>query len=113
LVGASKQTWTAIKFVPMGMFDSVMLKIKCPYCGQESEIECHTKELDCSLDVWRKGDFVGTEKLNHLQTIANCHSKECSDYEEKRIGYRSGFGRVFNVKVKLRNGIVSGDYEIE
>lgn len=96
----------------MGMFDSAYIDIKCPYCGQKSEIECQTKELDCSLDVWRKGDFVGDKTLTHLDCIADCRSKECMDFEEKRIGYRSGFGRMFYVNVKLEDGIVTGEYEI-
>lgn len=96
----------------MGMFDSVRINIKCPYCQKESEIECQTKELDCVMHSWKKGDYVGTKKHNYLTCIADCHSKECVDWRYEEIGYRSGFGRMFYVKVKLDNGIVTGEYEI-
>jgi len=95
----------------MGLFDSVIIEIKCPFCGKTSEIKCQTKELDCYMQVWRKGDFV-SEKFNYLQTIANCLSKECIDYVDKEIGYHSGFGRGFYVKVILEKGVVTGEYEI-
>ena len=96
----------------MGMFDSIYLKIKCPYCGEESEIEAQTKELEQELNVWRKGDFIGTDEYNHLECIADCHSDECMSFELKKHGYRSGFGRGFNVKVFLDKGVVNGNYEI-
>ena len=96
----------------MGMFDSAYIDIKCPFCGQISGIECQTKELDCNLDVWRKGQFVGDITLSKLNCIADCLSDECKDYEEKNRGYRSGFGRMFEVDVKLSLGIVTGEYQI-
>lgn len=96
----------------MGMFDHVYINIKCPYCGKESEIECQTKMLDCELETWRKGDFVGTTKYEHLECAADCHSDECVSWQNNKIGYTSGFGRIFDVLVKLKNGVVTGEYEI-
>lgn len=96
----------------MGMFDSIMLDIKCPYCKKVSEIECQTKIFDCSLEVWKKGDYVGTKQYNHVNTIADCLSPECKQYQIKELGYSSGFGRMFTVQVKLEEGIVTGEYEV-
>ena len=96
----------------MGMYDSIYLEIKCPYCGETSEVECQTKELGCTLHKFSKGDSIGTNQYNYLECISDCHSKQCTDNEEKRIGYRSGFGTTFDVKVKISNGIITGDYEI-
>jgi hypothetical protein len=96
----------------MGMFDSIYLNIKCPYCGKESEMEAQTKELESELQVWKKGDSIGTDKYNYLVCIADCHSDECMEHELKRVGYRSGFGRGFDVKIFIDKGIVTGDYEI-
>lgn len=93
------------------MFDSVKIKMKCPYCGEVSKIEGQTKELECELNIWNVGDFV-TNKLNHLECLADCHSDKCMQRELERIGYRSGFGRMFVVKIFLKDGKVSGDYEI-
>lgn len=95
----------------MGMYDSVWLDIKCPHCGNESEIECQTKQLECNLDVWRKGDFV-TNEFNYLTCLADCLSRECTDWQNKDSGYVSGFGRMFYVKIFLLNGNVSGIYEV-
>lgn len=97
----------------MGMFDSVYLNIKCPHCNNESEIECQTKDLDCNLEVWRKGDFVGTHKYNDLDCLASCQSVECMEWERQSAGYSSGFGRMFYLRVFLNNGIVTGEYEIK
>jgi hypothetical protein len=95
----------------MGMFDSVKIEMKCPYCGEVSEIEAQTKELECNLDVWKKGDFV-TDKINYLECLADCVQPKCKEYVTKKNGYWGGFGRMFDVKISLDNGKVSGEYEI-
>ena len=96
----------------MGMFDSIVLKMKCPYCGMTSEMEAQTKELNSDLDIWKKGDYIGTKKYIYLDCIADCHSNKCVNHENKRLGYVSGFGRMFDVKIFLDKGIVNGKYEI-
>ena len=95
----------------MGMFDSVKIEMKCPYCGEVSEIEAQTKELECDLEVWKKGDFI-TYKLNYLECLADCVQPKCREYVTKKDGYYGGFGRMFDVKILLDKGKVSGDYEI-
>ena len=94
------------------MFDSILIDIKCPYCSKISEIECQTKELCCTLKRWKKGDFVCDKSIKVLDCIADCYSKECVDYTNKQDGYKSGFGRMFYVDVKLKKGIVTGKYII-
>ena len=96
----------------MGMFDSVWIDIKCPYCENTSLIECQTKAVECMLEVWHKGDNIGTNQFNYLDCHADCHDKECVKWQDKEIGYRSGFGRGFYVRIMLLNGVVTGDYEI-
>ena len=76
----------------MGMFDSIIIDIKCPYCGDESEKKAQTKDLDCNLEIWRNGDFV-TDKYNSLDCITGC---KC--------------GKYFMVDVELKEGKVSGSY---
>lgn len=97
----------------MGMFDSIYLNIKCPNCGQEAEIECQTKDLKCNLEVWRKGDFVGTLKYNNLDCIATCKSKECSEWERRQTNNKYSFGRSFYLRALLNAGIITGAYEIK
>lgn len=82
----------------MGMFDSVLLDIKCPYCGETSEMECQTKQVHCVLMVWKKGDFVSRD-FKSLECITDCHSNKCS-------------GEYFYVDVILKRGKVTGKYNI-
>ena len=96
----------------MGMYDSFYLEIKCPYCGMLSEIECQTKELDSQLEEWRKGDYIGTTQFNFLECIADCRTAICKAWQNKKMGYSSGFGRSCEVRVRLEEGIVTGEYEI-
>lgn len=95
----------------MGMFDSIYIDITCPFCKTTSNIECQTKELDCILNAYHTGDDI-TDKHNYLDCIADCQSEECLMHEEKKRGYRSGFGRMFNVRIFIDNGKVSGNYKI-
>jgi len=78
----------------MGMFDSIYLKIKCPHCGIEQECECQTKDLDCELNVYRIGNYVG--EFDDLWTLSDC--SKCHKF--------------FHVLVKFTDGIVNGEYEI-
>jgi hypothetical protein len=74
----------------MGMFDSIYLNMKCPYCGKDSEMEAQTKELEQELKVWRKGDHIGTDDYNSLGCTASCHSDECVDFIIKKRGTKVG-----------------------
>lgn len=96
----------------MGMFDSIILTMNCPYCFLESNIECQTKELDCYLNVFKQGDYIGTDQYNFLNCIADCQTQQCKEYTINKIGYSSGFGRHFYVKVYLHQGIVTGKFKI-
>lgn len=94
------------------MFDSIFLKIKCPYCGVVSEMECQTKELECTLQRWHKGDNVGDSEIKELECCADCKSPECMDHELRQDGYRSGFGRIFDVSIEITLGMITGKYQI-
>jgi len=84
----------------MGMFDSICIDIKCPKCGKTSEMECQTKETECMLRTWRKGDNIGTTKFNYLDCLTSCD--KCS---------KKG-GNYFYLNVHIVNGIVTGTYMI-
>jgi hypothetical protein len=96
----------------MGMFDSIYLEMECPYCKKISEMEAQTKQLECELNIYRKGDSLKDCKLDMLFCYADCKSDECMDHELRDMGYRSGFGRAFDVTVFIDNGVVNGNYEI-
>jgi hypothetical protein len=96
----------------MGMFDSIWITIKCSGCGKESLMECQTKELEQNLDKFYQGDFIGTDQFKWLWCKASCLSDECRQYEKENFSWRSGFGRMMDVKVFLENGCVTSDYKI-
>jgi hypothetical protein len=96
----------------MGMFDSIFIDVFCPHCGVQSKMECQTKELDCVLNVWRLGDYVGTKKYNYLNCVADCKSVTCLQKTNEDLGYSSGFGQMFDIEVFLKDGIVTGNYNI-
>ena len=93
------------------MFDSINLKMKCPYCELEAVMEAQTKELECMLNVYNEGDHI-SDQYNYLDCIADCHSKLCMKDEAAEIGYKSGFGRMFDVRIFIKDGKISGEYEI-
>ena len=80
----------------MGMYDTVILDIKCPHCGVVSENDPQTKELDCSMETWRKGDFV-SDKFNYFEAFCDC--PKCKKY--------------FYSTIFLEHGRVSGKYKTE
>ena len=100
-----------MRFEKMGMFDSIFLKMKCPYCGETHLMEFQTKDLSNSLSVFKKGGFVG-KKFTFLEVTGDCHSNHCQDVADKRDmirqGTPSGFGALFEAKVEVKDGVITG-----
>ncbi len=88
----------------MGMFDSVMLKVKCPYCGKDEVRECQTKDFNCTLAVWKVGDYVDRSKRS-FDCIVQCEEERCPSKPPM-------VGSFFNVEVFLKRGKITGKYEI-
>jgi len=82
----------------MGMFDSIMIDIDCPKCGQKHEVECQTKKLSCLLNVYKVGDVI-FENVNELECITDCLNI-------------SGERSIFYITIYLKRGRISGDYRI-
>lgn len=95
----------------MGMFDSVMVPLKCPNCGDEGEKELQTKDLACEMDVYHVGDYVGTDQYRWLDCAAGCRSKTCLAWEQtKWKGLSNGFGYGWDVMVKVNeSGHITGE----
>jgi len=95
----------------MGLFDSIYLRKKCPYCGKISDMEFQTKDLDCVMDNFKKGDFV-SKRFNFVDCTADCHSEECQARADKNgvvfQGCPSGFGSLFEAKVEIKKGKITG-----
>lgn len=100
----------------MGMFDTIKIKVKCPYCGNEDDIDVQNKQLTDSLRLFKVGDSVSGltwfDNMDILNCIADCRSKECIDYTNNEDGYVSGFGRIFYVDIKLCDDIITEKYFI-
>lgn len=97
----------------MGLYDSIFLKIKCPYCEQESKMECQTKDLGRNLFSYKECDYVGdlgnyikAKELNYLDCISECFSEECLNY------CRNESYRFFYLLIYLDNGTITGKYRI-
>lgn len=101
----------------MGMFDTIYLEVKCPKCGEESMMECQTKDLDCQLNEYFKGDFVQSKKLlteitetKKLYCTAECKSSSCTKPIKMFNGLEADRGTYFHIYVILRGGTITGEY---
>ena len=62
-------------------------------------MEFQTKDLDCVMDNFKKGDFV-SKRFNFVDCTADCHSEECQA--------RADFGSLFEAKVEIKKGKITG-----
>ncbi len=83
----------------MGMFDSIYVKIKCPFCEQVKELECQTKELDCMCMTYLEGDSISTKKFNYIDASVRCNSENCTG--------------AFDIQIKIKKGIITGKYKLK
>ncbi len=90
----------------MGMFDSIMLNTKCPYCNKETIRECQTKDLECNLSVYNIGDKVKTTE-KWLWSIAECKSENC--LVPKTYG---SIGKFFNLEIRVKKGKITDKYKM-
>ena len=82
---------------------------------------------DKSAKIWKSQDErqkamatipEGYGNLKYVNVIASCHSVECQFYDDRsaiiRQGCPGGFGRCFEGKIAIKNGLLVGDvYDIE
>ena len=99
----------------MGCYDTIFLELDCPYCGQRSEMEFQTKDLEQRFCEYREGDKVpGTEQFKYLTATGDCHSPECQERADKLWisiqGCPSGFGSPIDAKVELVDGVITGRF---
>jgi len=83
----------------MGMFDSFMLKVKCPYCGEVSEMEFQTKEGRCCMNTYKKGMIFDRGQFRKIYAYGTCDSLICQFESAKEavwiMGYYGGFSKKF------------------
>jgi hypothetical protein len=152
----------------MGMYDTIHVYQRCPYCGKHQSFDAQTKDLDDAMwnfyslpDDWfvKKPNSFGSpqrkfrlglpvfkefpmdkadkvwknqaerreasatvpkkyKQLKSVGVIVDCHSAECQAWADKkdikRQGCPSGFGRMFDGKIKVSKGYLIGEiYDIQ
>ncbi|HMU12940.1 MAG: hypothetical protein JST41_11790 [Bacteroidetes bacterium] len=99
---------------PMGLFCSVTMPIKCPYCGTENVRECRTKELRGMFlyEHWKVGDDVLADFPKELHCYTDCDCVESWESGTFPNGQEREGHRNWYVKVKLANGVITGEYEV-
>ena len=101
----------------MGMYDSIYLKVKCPYCGEVSEMEFQTKEGQCSMYTYRKGMIFERGQFRKIYAYGTCDSLICQFESAKEavwiMGYYGGFSRSFDIIVYCdEKGKITGKIKI-
>lgn len=113
----------------MGMHDRIVdFSLSCPYCGESSNIEVQTSDLERDMSTYHvhvKGEKLNpmvalmyrddpkiSDQLRVVKGTANCSSPLCL-YAAKleqivSEGYFSGFGRSFDVFYRVKNGNLIG-----
>lgn len=89
----------------MGMFDSFLVPITCPYSGKKVEVEFQTKEFQCCCKIWRLGDvFTGRGGIKiidgEIKIWGYCECVDCRRWKEN--------GRSIAGVIVIRNERVDG-----
>ena len=56
----------------MGMYDELLIQIKCPKCGKRREWRTQTKGFECTLGEYHVGDEVENDEYPTTLCIGNC-----------------------------------------
>jgi hypothetical protein len=99
----------------MGIHDTVLLKTKCPYCGECEITDAQTKDLDGKFHIYEPGDKLPNrhiDKINKLKCITDCKSDICVEWQNKKDGYISGFGRMYEFTIDIDNNKITDRYII-
>lgn len=107
----------------MGMFDTILIRGKCPNCGEVKERGYQTKDLECMLDTYTEGDSVknviDNKDNRFIEAIASCHNEDCSFLGNISDilwqGTPSGFDFLWDCKIKLDDDyrITNEIYDVE
>jgi hypothetical protein len=87
----------------MGLYDTIYLKFKCPYCGEISEMDFQTKDGDYCMNEFKIGDVFQKGQFRRIDAIGSCDSFTCQLESAKESvwtsGYYGGFSRSFDVYI--------------
>lgn len=98
----------------MGLFCSLMLPVRCPYCATLETRECQTKDLRGIYDYehWKVGDDILATFPAELHCIAACDQPGCMEEVTYHDGVSGERGKLFYVNVKLDRGVITGEHEV-
>lgn len=99
------------------MFDSIYLKVKCPYCKEGSKMEFQTKDGGCFMNVYKKGQKFDKGQFTRIDAYGSCDSLTCQLESAKESvwtkGYYGGFSRGFDAIIYCdKNGRINGKLKI-
>jgi hypothetical protein len=90
----------------MGLYDTILIEYKCPYCGQVSRVGFQTKDGGSGMYTFEVGDEFDSQ-LKFVRAIGDCRSFVCQLEAAKEavwtMGYYGGFSRSFDVTIDLDN----------
>lgn len=99
----------------MGMFDSFIVEIICPYSGERRMEELQTKQFACMLNTWKQGEeFTGMKIKEGVieEVYGGCRCNSCKLWEDLMNRYNNhgchGFGRGIKGDIFIEDFKVKG-----
>ena len=89
----------------MGLFDTVNYRAVCPGCGRDIP-NFQTKELECLMDEYQRGDSISTPRLKVLVGILTAYNfcDSCEKMVYLDIVIENGvLGRVLDTRLEKKN----------
>ena len=88
----------------MGVYNSVYLKKRCPYCHEVSKMEFQTKDGKyIFMNRYKVGDKYDKGQFRRINAIGSCRSLTCQLEEAKesvwKYGYYGGWSRSFSAYI--------------
>jgi len=74
----------------MGMYDTFLGEVKCPYCGETHEFEDQIKSYECSLENYHIGDYVDRSNTNYIHKFKWWCDNDRSKLFDVGIAIRKG-----------------------
>ena len=90
----------------MGIYDSIIGKVKCPKTAEESEIEVQFKWGDPSFVKHNVGDQLKIGPYGNIWIQDNYICRRCSEYEKAEVGSRLKNAVEHDVLVHLDQGSI-------
>lgn len=87
----------------MGIYDTIYLKMRCPYCKEVSEMDFQTKDGNICMHNYKVGDVFQNGQFRRINAIGSCNSLTCQLEAAKESvwtsGYYGGFTRSFDAYI--------------